>query len=238
MQSSCINKGRPDSRRCDIGISLHTSLAPIVFADPSLTPFVPYPDQKQWVIGKRTEDSNSKAFLDDMDTELASAWLTMQKFCSLVSLAMETQRMFSMEIVLDTMASAMYRLLHMSFQTGSADEAIRLGLLAMGYCIFLQWQEMELPSSHFPAAFKSSIINLENRGGFPEPAMLWLLMVGGISIFSASDDAWLKGVLKVQVTLCHIRSWNEVREILKSFIWISPLHDTLGKAIFDSVWKS
>jgi hypothetical protein len=173
-----------------------------------------------------------------MDTELASAWLTMQKFCSLVSLAMETQRMFSMEIVLDTMASAMYRLLHMSFQTGSADEAIRLGLLAMGYCIFLQWQEMELPSSHFPAAFKSSIINLENRGGFPEPAMLWLLMVGGISIFSASDDAWLKGVLKVQVTLCHIRSWNEVREILKPFIWISPLHDTLGKAIFDSVWKS
>ncbi|KAE9366376.1 hypothetical protein N431DRAFT_419622 [Stipitochalara longipes BDJ] len=221
--------------RCDIGIALHTNSAPIVFGDPALEPFVPYPDQRLWVIGNSPHNADSEDFLSCINEDLAAAWLALQKFCSLVSLAMETQRMFSMEIVLDTMASVMYRLLHMDFETGSTDEAIRLGLLALCYCIFLQWQGMKLPSSYFPSTFRSSIFDFKDRNGFPKQVLLWLLMVGAISIFSISADTWLKDCLQEHISVCHIRSWNELREALKSFIWISPLHDKLGEAIFDSV---
>jgi len=170
-----------------------------------------------------------------MDEELRAAWLVMQRFCSLVSLAMETQRVFSIETVLDTMASVMYRLLAMDFETGSTDEAFRLGLLALCYCVFLRWQGMTLPLSHFPTDFKSSIVNLKLKRGFHERAMLWLLMVGGISVFSDPEDRWLKGCLQQHLVTCHITSWDEVRKSLKSFIWISPLHDKPGKDVFESL---
>jgi hypothetical protein len=50
-------------------------------------------------------------------------------------------KMFPLEIVMDTMAAVMYRLLHMSFSSGSIDEVIRLGLLSLSYHIVLQWQD-------------------------------------------------------------------------------------------------
>jgi len=216
-------------------MALHTSSASILFRDQNLEPFPSYPDQKRWVLGKSTENANVVEFLSNMDKELAAAWLTMQKFCSLVSLAMETQRVFSLEIVLDTMVSVMYRLLAMDFETGSADEAIRLALLALCYCVFLRWQGMTLPASNFPAQFMSSIIDLKVRNGFLEQVILWLLMVGGISVSSDPQDRWLKACLQEQLVIGHITSWDELRKILKSFIWISPLHDKPGKDLFDSL---
>jgi hypothetical protein len=104
---------------------------PIFFSDPLLEPFPPYPDQKLWAVGKRIAISNSQTFLEDSDEALSAAWVALQRFCSLVNLAAETHRMYPMEIVMDTIAAVMYRLLHMSFPSGSIDEAIRLGLLSL-----------------------------------------------------------------------------------------------------------
>jgi hypothetical protein len=174
-------------------------------------PLLPYPDQKLWVIGKSTDISHSVNFLEKIDEDLGAAWVAMQRFCSLVNLAMETHRVFSLEIVLDTMAAVMYRLLRMRFETGSINEAIRLGLLSLSYRIFLQRQDMGFSSFRFPSIYRNSLSNLKLADGFPPGIMLWLLMIGGISRFASSDNAWLKDSLQEHMGICHVKSWDELR---------------------------
>jgi hypothetical protein len=179
--------------------------------------------------------SVSNNFLQNIDEDLAAAWIVMQRFCSLVNLAAETQRVFPLEIVRNTMASVMYRLLHMSFETGTLEETVRLGLLALSYHLFLKWQDMNLPSAHFLSAYKNNLLHLKLIEVFPVQIMLWLLMIEGISIVDPPNDSWLKDSLQDHVGKCHITSWDSLRTILRSFMWISQLHDTPGKQIFDAI---
>jgi hypothetical protein len=218
-------------------MALRTGSKPMFYGNTFSEPLLPYPDHKLWIIGKNTVMSNSVNFLDKIDEDLCAAWVAMQRFCSLVNLAIETQRVFSLEIVLDTMAAVMYRLLNMGFETDSVEEAIRLGLLSLSYRIFLQWQDMGFPSFYFPSIYRSSLSNLKLVDGFPPQIMLWLLMIGGISGFTTPDNMWLKDCLQKHTSICHVKSWDELRDILKSFMWTTPLHDKLGKDIFDSILR-
>jgi hypothetical protein len=68
--------------------------------------------------------------------------------------------------------------------------------------------------------------------------MLWLLMVGAISAFTPSEDVWLKECLRKHIDRCQLKSWTEVRNVCKSFMWIDILLDGPGKGIFDSALSS
>lgn len=186
-------------------MALDSGSEPVFFNNPFLEPFVPYPDQKLWSIRKRADATrsgcNTENFLNKIDDDLGAAWRAMQSFCSLINLAAETQRMIPPEVSEDTMASAMYRLLRTGFETGSIDEAIRLGLLCLSYHIFLQWQDMKLSHVHFPSAYKNCLVNLKLVDRFPSRIMLWLLMIGGISMFTTSDDTWLKDALRKHIEI-------------------------------------
>lgn len=61
-------------------------------------------------------------------------------------------------------------------------------------------------------------------------------MTGAISVFDAVDDLWLKPLLAAHISLCKIDSWSEMQDLLKSFMWISMIHDKAGKVVFDKVW--
>lgn len=117
--------------RIDIGLALQTSSKPILFSDSLLEPLPPYPNQKLWVVRKSLAMSNSQHFFKGLDEALSAAWVALQRFCSPFNLATEIHRIFHVESVMDTMAAVMYRLLHMSFLSGSIDETIRLGLLSL-----------------------------------------------------------------------------------------------------------
>jgi hypothetical protein len=146
--------------------------------------------------------------------------------------------MFPMEIVMEIMAAVMYRLLHMSFLSGSIEEGICRGLLSLLYYIFLQWQDLRFLSFYFPSIYKTTLSSLKHRVEFPPAIMLWLLMVGGLSSITTLDDKWLKNSLQDRLYICHVESWNELRDVLKSFMWISPLLDKPGKDNLNFVLKS
>jgi hypothetical protein len=143
--------------------------------------------------------------------------------------------MVSLEIILDTMALVMYRLLQMGFETASGDEVILLGLLSLCYNIFLQWCDGKLAYLHFPSTYKNCLLDPQLTSSCASQIIIWLLMVGGISIFTASDDRGLKHSLQEHVVICKVKSWGEMRDILKSFKWIDLLHDGPRKHIFDSI---
>lgn len=225
--------------RCDIGMAMLNGSKPIFFNNSILESLVPYPDQEllsiRKSIGITSSQYSSETLFHNMNESLAAAWNVMQRFCSIVNLAVEAKRMILPRLVYDTMASVMYRLLRMSFDTGSADEAVRLGLLAFTYHTFLQWQYLSLPHAHFHSVYKNCLLNPKLVDNTSSQTTLWLLVVGATSVFPTSDYPWLKDRLREHIDTCHVKSWKELRDVLKSFLWIGILHDKPGKHVFDSI---
>ncbi len=138
--------------RCDLGIALLNNSSTVFFCQPS-EPVIAYPaaDDKM-----SFQDNNE--LTRNMDNDLAIAWQVMKRFCLQVNLGTQTQRQVRLEIINETMAALMYRLLHMGFAAGSVDETLRHGLLAFSYHIFLQWQDIKLPYLHFPTSYQNCIL--------------------------------------------------------------------------------
>jgi hypothetical protein len=183
----------------------------------------------------RTTDSrqDSATFVEDIDHELAQAWTIMSDFCSVINFAVDSELRISTETFLDTMTSVVYRLLYMHFGTGSKDEAIRLGLIAFLCSVFLQWKHLGMSYPHFTSTFRSCLVGIVSERVSSE-FMVWLLMVGSVSVFDKSDDLWLKPLFRVNISLCEIDDWSEMQELVKRFMWIGLVYDKPGKMVFES----
>lgn len=215
-------------RRCDLGIALLNGADPVFFRQPT-EPTVEYP-QKLSETDEKSWSRETVELMRDMDDELAMAWRVMRRFCMLVNLGTQTQRMMKLDIIHDTMTATMYRLLDMQFPVGSTDERLRLGLLAFSYHVFLQWQDMKRPRSTFAAAYRRS---LQLADGFSPRVMLWLLVVGANAVFDVMKDGWLRERLLRQVDECGIKTWGQMEDVLKSLLWISLLDEQSGKHMFE-----
>ncbi|KAE8355137.1 hypothetical protein BDV28DRAFT_129564 [Aspergillus coremiiformis] len=138
------------------------------------------------------------------------------------------------EILMDTMTSAMYRLLFMEFEKGSIAEAIRLGLMAFSSHVFLQWHDNPQSYPRLSETYRDCLRSLKSLSGVSSHIMLWLLMAGAISVFNDSDDDWLKPWLRANAQLCNVNSWAAMRDSMESFLWIGVVHDQPGKDVFES----
>jgi len=165
----------------------------------------------------------------------------MRRFCLLVNLGTQTQGFIRLEIIQETMTAVIYRLLHMGFAAGSLNETVRHGLLAYSHHVFLQWQDVKLPHYHFPTAYRTCILHHKLFDEVSSQLMLWLLMTGANSVFNISDEAWLREYLREHANRCQVKTWKEMQDILKSFMWITLLDEQPGLYIFDLLnldkWK-
>ncbi|KAE8379169.1 hypothetical protein BDV26DRAFT_172582 [Aspergillus bertholletiae] len=211
--------------RCDLSIALQNCTRPLFFDDQFGLSILTVPTLDEHV---------NERFLEKIDGSLARTWGLMKSFCILVNNAIRKQQRLPLEFFLETMVSVMYRLLDLKFDAGSIAEAIRLGLLAFSAHVFLKWQDTQRPYIQFAASYKASLVSLKSLDGISSRIMLWLLMVGGTSLFSTSDDEWLKPWLRVNSQLCNIHSWLEMRDVLESFLWIGAIYDTPGNDLFES----
>lgn len=121
----------------------------------------------------------------------------------------------------------------MRFHSNSQDEAVRLGLLAFSSGVFLQWRGMGVRYPHFTSLFQTCLEDV-SESRIPSELMTWLLMVGAVGVFDASDDVWLKPLLSSSLGKCGIGSWTELRELLESFLWIELVFDKPGRRMFES----
>lgn len=175
----------------------------------------------------------------NINLDLAQAWSFLKRFSLTINTASEHKRQFSKEFLLGAMASVTYRLLHMNkFELTSVNEVVRLGLLAFSSHIFLDWQGMRLKHTYFPHAFRKCLLECGLSGTLQPQVLLWLLIIGSMSVFSTSDNVWLAPRIQATIKLCEAHSWHELRKQLKRFPWIDILHDKLGRAIFETAISS
>ena len=219
--------------RCDLGIAVLSSSTPVLIRQLS-DPVPEYPE-------KLLPSSDSKIgfqassieLIRSLDHDLAICWQVMKRFCLLVNLGTQTQKLIQLDIIYETMAAVLYRLLHMNFAIGSLDRIVRHGLLAFSYHVFLQWQDVKPPNAHFPIAYKECIQSIKPTDGVSSQLMLWLLMTGANSLFNISDEEWLREDLRAHAGKCQVNSWKDMQGILKSFMWVPLLNDKPGKQTYD-----
>ncbi|MCJ1431347.1 hypothetical protein MMC27_000698 [Xylographa pallens] len=231
--------------RCDLGIAAHSGAKPVFFNSASSSePRLPYPDLTLFfetrkpdpaTEGSERADSATFAHAIEMDDKLAPAWKTLADFCSVINLAANSQKRITVGTFLETMASVMYRLLDMYFEVTSGDEMIRLGLLCFSCDVFLQWQHLGMSYIHLASLFRDCFARLTTTSSHLSPQLvLWLLMVGAVSVFDGSNDIWFNNLLRNSIRRCKVDSWSEMRDLLLSFMWIDLVHDKRGKRAFDS----
>lgn len=219
-------------------MALHSGASPIFFNDPCVEQFTPYPKRPSYSIppefqGREARLINSQD-LGITDVVLGKAWDTMQAFCSLINYAAETERKISQQLFLDTMASAMYRLISMKFPIDSLDELVRLGLSAFCSHIFLQWSNARLPHHHLPTIYKECLAEHLCSDMASSTLMPWFIMVGAMAVFPRGDT-WLEPWLRRATGTPGSGSWGEVRASMRKLLWIDFVHDRHGAAIYDSV---
>ncbi|KAI1170972.1 hypothetical protein F4777DRAFT_88156 [Nemania sp. FL0916] len=225
--------------RTDIGLSIHSATAPLFLQDSSTGAQWPHPlDNFPHAIDDlHLISSNSpKDFLHLLDYELKHAWIILESFSSRINTAAQTKIQLPKELLVDTIASAMYRLLRMHFAPGSLDELVRLSLIAFGIGAFLQWQQsFPMGPTRFPTILRECLRQFGQADRFPH-FMMWILLIGALNVFPEEDNTWLYPCLKANLEVCGIGSWDDLHETLRTWPWVDVLHEDRGRAIFTEVY--
>jgi hypothetical protein len=221
--------------RYDLSGAILFGTEPVFFSDPKSEPLLPYPDEELLAIRKSSLSAASDMFPCNINDGLAEAWSIMQRFSAIANLAVQIKESILPQLIYDTMASVMYRLLRTTFDRGSINETIRLGLLAFTHHIFLRWEYLKTPNNHLAAVLRYNLQCGRMDEAAPPKLRLWLLMVSAVSLYSINDESWLRAQLKQYMVLCGATTWVKTREALKSLMWIDLLHEKAGATAFDAV---
>ncbi|RDW84262.1 hypothetical protein BP6252_01852 [Coleophoma cylindrospora] len=134
----------------------------------------------------------------------------------------------------DALLQLGYRLVNMSPLGGPRpsnrlENAVHLGLTAFFITLFcgLDYKMIKSPllndlaSSAAQEPFDGDQENQE--------VLLWLLFIGGASVFKQPDDAWLTPKTTQTMKNLDLHTWEDARQILVRFPWVSVIHDKAGR---------
>jgi hypothetical protein len=185
----------------------------------------------------RFEDQNS-TILILLDEVLSKQWKLMKGFCSLMNWTASAKCRLPEQVLINNMAAIPYPLLYVKYETNTLAEATRLGMLAFCSHIFLQWHSNRPPSTSFQTRYRECYDKMKALAWVHPEFALWYTVLGCMSVFEKPDSDWLVLELQMHVKNQGIESWSHARDILKEFFWIHPVHDNLGKKLFESIFSS
>uniref|UniRef100_A0A8H7K9A6 Uncharacterized protein n=1 Tax=Bionectria ochroleuca TaxID=29856 RepID=A0A8H7K9A6_BIOOC len=219
--------------RYDLSIALLNGLKPFFFT--SEESFIPYPEELLVSDDENISSQEHTSFICHVHNDLAVAWRVLRRFCSLANLGVQTRRRMRPRLILDTMNSVMYRLLHMEFAAESIDESIRFGLLAFSHHVFLQWHDIRPVDSYFSHTYRTRILQSDSFKRLPPHLSLWFLKIAAISIFDVSVEMWLEDALREYIEKTGLRKWKDVQEVMSSVMWVAVLDEQPVRRIFNLI---
>ncbi|KAH8651186.1 hypothetical protein BX600DRAFT_100372 [Xylariales sp. PMI_506] len=138
----------------------------------------------------------------------------------------------------ETIISIGYRLIR--FQTlgeseleSTLEAAYHIGLLAFLTTFFLQVSGRHfLKYNLINRCLKSAVERQQDAGN--QYSVVWLLLVGGISVLTEVDHPWLVPKIRHATRCAGIESWTQLRLVLGQFPWIHAIHDEPGAALWET----
>lgn len=183
-------------------------------------------------------NSNISVFIKTLDPRLSNVWRDLEEFSTLSNLASQTGRKLQPNTFSEIMVSILYRLLALSYPTSPVENALRLGMMAYTASIFFRWREMKQRQAFLDDSFRGALVELRKGGVRPSDTMLlWLLVLWKITVSDDSDhDVFSEWTFEVLHGL-EVKSWNGVRDVLKTVVWIDCLFDASGRRVFEPMLK-
>ena len=141
----------------------------------------------------------------------------------------------------EILISVCYRLLYRSPLASSNlenndENACCLGLLALVITLlFSDHRSRRLSYDLMAGKLHNAIECALSNKLLEETTLLWLLFTGGVSVFDATDWAWLIPKIKTLLFTLKIDSWQTARDKIKILPWINAAHDTPGKELWQAV---
>jgi hypothetical protein len=144
----------------------------------------------------------------------------------------------------EILISVCYRLTHHHPLAGDGYEndnenACYIGLLALTSTLLFNYnQPRRLAYDLLAKKLRNAIERALYNKLVEETTFLWLLFAAGISVFNASDQAWLIPQIKTLLCTLNIDSWPTARSKIKTLPWIDAAHETSGKELWQAVgWE-
>lgn len=167
------------------------------------------------------------------DIRLAAVWTDLRQFCTSANVALQTDQKIHPEVYQEILISIEYRLVHLETCNDLSLEILHLAILAFSTTVYLQGEGVRVRYHNLSRQLHNSILHLGASNQTPD-LWLWILFVAAISAVPHEDDQWLMPLLRAALQRIGTTTWEPVRDILKSIMWIDALHDKDGKRVFDT----
>ena len=229
--------------RADLGVALSTGRKALFFAQDipwkSLMPSK-LENLKRWKtvpgdISSQPPVSEAKLvrFICRLDPQLRGVWNDIMEFSRVANVVSQCRLTMDDELYHELMISAHYRLIHLRFQDGT-DEIMRLAVLAFTSSIFLQWRDIKIPTHHLSQSFWNALCQFRWKC-FPVPLSikLWLHIIFFITFLDENQQA-ASPVLINTLQELRITHWEQVRNLVKTVLWVDKIHDTKAKLLVEN----
>ena len=182
----------------------------------------------------RKTTQHPEAFIKSLDPRLANVWKDLHEFSTLSNLAYQTDRKLQPNTFSEIMISILYRLVALTPEH-LVENAIRLGMMVFTASVFFRWRDMKQRQAYLDGSFRDALGELRKVSVQPpRPVLLWLLVLWEININGDECDEFLDWTCEVLRDL-EISSWDGIRGVLKTVVWIDCLFDTPGRRALEPI---
>lgn len=226
-----------NTRRADLASAILTGHQPrLLKEDISWDPFIA--DHELIHCSHQGDDAGLRTFLEAIvDAKLLNIIRDLHTFACISNLAYETTSKLSPETYNEIFISSLYRLTHLSFDADPIQESIRTGLMAFSSAIYLQPTFMEHAYDNLFNTYSNALFSLHQSPDIDLPVSikLWLTILFHLVAHKepCSGD-WQIVWFDETITQAGLNSWSQVREILRSFMWVGFIHDRPGREFFEA----
>ncbi|KAM6516465.1 hypothetical protein FALCPG4_014648 [Fusarium falciforme] len=216
--------------RVDLGVALSTGCEALFFSEGlSWSPYLPPQARKK---AQTVEEGSSSLlnFLGGLDARIRLVWDDLKAYSQAANMAAYSGLEMDTVLYQEAMVSIHYRLARLIFEPGSINETIRLALLAFASSVFLQGGGVWVRHEHLYRCLRKSFIRAkERKDDFPPQMMLWLyVFCVALDAKEPSHSRLWPGLTELLQTQ-GLRSWDKVRALLKSVLWMDKIHDAIAR---------
>ncbi|KAI2611908.1 hypothetical protein GGR54DRAFT_334491 [Hypoxylon sp. NC1633] len=175
-------------------------------------------------------------FLRNTDVRLRFIWEDLSELVRSINIAMQCNLGIDSELYHEVMISIHYRLVNLCLDADDASEAFRLASLSFSATLFLQGRGVKINYRYLAQSLEVSLSRLRcHIRAMPAQVALWIYVVGALSVLGEREKLELRPVLTTILLSTKSTSWNQVRLLLKSILWVDALFDLPAKEIVEPI---
>jgi hypothetical protein len=171
------------------------------------------------------------------DSRLLNVWVDLREIAKAANLSSQSKRLLSPSFFQEALISVQYRLQNLAYESPDEREILRLAMLAFSSTIFFDCSTPLHNYENLALQLRAALELLgHNFDGKWMRFTVWLIFVMRPLVPDGSrGHSWLLTQLANVSRSLGIKYWAEVKQILKSFLWVDMLESDFGA---ETLWNS